>query len=122
MVDDTSAERPLSFPDVSTEEATSVGENTASLHGLIPDDGGAAVTDRGFYYSRHQYGSSAGTQVSAGSIGTGSFSYILTGLSPGRAYYFVAYATNSQGTTIGREKSFTTDQPDITGQIGTLIH
>ncbi len=106
-------------PTVTTNAATSVGETSATLNGNVTSNGGAAVSDKGFYYSTSTDPASSGTKISEGT-GTGSYSSALTALASGETYYFVAYATNIEGTSYGEVLSFTTDRPDITGQTGTL--
>jgi uncharacterized protein (TIGR02145 family) len=106
-------------PSVSTNAATSVEEYAATMNGEVTSDGGAAVSERGFYFGTSTDPASTGTLVPEGS-GTGSFSNTLSGLDASTTYYYVAYATNTEGTAFGSEMSFTTLKPDITGQTGTL--
>ncbi len=77
------------------------------MNGDITSNGGAAVSDRGFYYSTSTDPASTGTKISEGS-GTGTYSSTVSGLLAGTTYYFVAYATNSMGTAYGGEESFAT--------------
>jgi uncharacterized protein (TIGR02145 family) len=109
----------ITSPAVTTYSATSVEETSATLNGNVTGDGGGTVTDRGFWYGLTADPVSTGTKVTVGS-GMGSYTTTLTGLSSGDTYYFVAYATNSEGTGYGDEVRFTTGEPDITGQTGTL--
>ena len=93
-------------PSVTTNAASSVVVSSATLNGNVTSDGGATVTDRGFYFGTSSTATS-NPSYSAGS-GTGAFSLSRTGLSGSTTYYFAAYATNAAGTTIGGTSSFTT--------------
>lgn len=104
-----------SAPSVSTTAATSIGTTTATLNGEVTSDGGASVTDRGFYYSLTNPPS---TNVTSGT-GTGAFNTPLTGLSTAQTYYYRAYATNSVGTKYGDITSFTLTAPSGTPSVTT---
>ncbi len=97
---------PVSPPGVQTNDPTNIDKSSATLNGTILENGGAAITEYGFYW-----GTSATPTtkviVGAGNI-TGAISFILSGLNPGMTYYFKAYATNSADTGYGLVKSFTT--------------
>ncbi|MDO7875296.1 IPT/TIG domain-containing protein, partial [Hymenobacter sp. ASUV-10] len=99
----------LSAPSVTTNAATSVAYNRATLNGNVTSDGGFAVTERGFVYSTTIVAPdiSNGTQVVVGS-GTGAFSQAITGLNYNTTYFLRAYAINSLGTTYGSDIAFTT--------------
>ena len=96
-------------PTVTTAEVTDITGNTASSGGNVTDDGGVDVTARGVVW-----GESNGPTVESNvgktedGTGTGAFTSSLTGLTAGTTYYLKAYATNSQGTAYGEEKSFMT--------------
>ena len=92
---------------VTTNAATSVASTSALISGVITDDGGGAVTDRGIYWSAEPSPGPSGTKVSAGS-GNGNFSVTLSGLTPGKSYFVRSYAVNSAGTIYGNEITFTT--------------
>lgn len=94
-------------PTVATNNVTNVTSSSANCGGYISSDGGTAVTARGVCWSTSQNPTTSNSHTSNGS-GTGSFSSSITGLSSGTTYYVRAYATNSQGTSYGEQKSFTT--------------
>ena len=106
-------------PTVSTSSASSVTATTAILNGEVTVDGGATISERGFVYALTSddgtptLGEVDGTtvfkQTSSGT--TGSFNEVVSGLSPSSSYTYVAYATNSAGTTEGSVQTFTTDAP-----------
>jgi len=97
----------VSSPTVTSSAATSISATNAILNGNVTSDGGTTVLERGFCYK-----TSAGVTIAdnntivAGS--TGAFSTNLTTLSANQQYYFVAYATNSQGITLSAEQNFWT--------------
>lgn len=98
---------PISTPSVLTETATSIEKTFAILNGNVTGDGGADVTDKGFYYGASRDPETTGAMIQNGS-GTGGFSSIISDLSSGTTYYFVAYATNTAGMAYGDEYDFTT--------------
>lgn len=96
-------------PTVTTNDVTSITSNSAVCGGEVTDDGGASVTARGVCYSTSQNPTLSGQHTSDGN-GTGAFTSILTGLEENTTYYVRAYATNSEGTSYGAQKTFTTSQ------------
>jgi len=95
-------------PTVSTDSATDIGDDYATLNGEITSIGGGIITEYGFYYGTS---SSPSTKVRAGRTGIAegdSFSYDLTDLRADQRYYFRAYATNRYGISYGSVRSFTT--------------
>jgi hypothetical protein len=115
---------PATPPTVTNTAATGIGQNSATLGGDVTADGGAAVTDRGVWWSTSSP-AEAGTQVPMGS-GTGPFSQLVSGLPAGTQIFHKAYATNSAGTSLSGELSFTTlaglptvDTPTVTNITAT---
>lgn len=94
-------------PTVTTNNVTNVTSSSANCGGYVSSDGGYTVTARGVCWSTSQNPTTSNSHTSNGS-GTGSFSSSITGLSSSTTYYVRAYATNSQGTSYGVQKSFTT--------------
>lgn len=79
---------------------------------LIGWDGNASVTARGLLYADILPADDAAwlalaTTASAGT-GTGFFRCTINSLSPATEYFYRAFATNAQGTTLGEIESFTT--------------
>lgn len=101
------------FPVVITSDVSGIGENSASCGGEVTDENGSAVTARGVCWSTSSSPTISDSYTTDGS-GTGTFSSSLTGLSPLTTYYVRAYATNTEGTSYGTEKSFTTTYSGIT--------
>lgn len=96
-------------PTVTTTDVSSITSNSAVTGGNVTSDGGANVTARGVCYGTSQNPTISGQHTSDGN-GTGTFTSTLTGLSENTTYYVRAYATNSEGTSYGSQKTFTTQQ------------
>ncbi|MCP4123312.1 MAG: hypothetical protein GY751_16285 [Bacteroidetes bacterium] len=86
----------------------SVGTDMASIGGYVTLDGGTSVTSRGVCWDTTPNPTIENSHTKDGA-GTGIFTSSVTGLSPNTAYYMRVYATNSVGTSYGKENSFTTD-------------
>jgi hypothetical protein len=93
---------------VITSDVTSITNTTATCGGNVTSDGGADVTARGVVWSTSQNPTVSLTTKTSDGTGTGEFTSSITGLTPGTTYYVRAYATNSQGTAYGAQKTFTT--------------
>ena len=74
----------------------------------MQETGGAEVTARGVCWSTSENPTITDCHTTDGS-GTGSYTSNMTGLSARTVYYVRAYATNSEGTSYGSRKSFTTN-------------
>ena len=120
-VDNTSIEQQFTIsvgaktaPTTSTAAASNITATTATLNGHITSDGGATITARGFVYAISNadltIGATDVTNVVVSGT-TGVFEKDITGLTENTTYYYQAYATNSVGTTYGREQSFTASAP-----------
>ncbi len=96
-----------SEPTVETFNADNISTSSASLNGIIIDTGNLDITDSGFYL---------GTSTAYGIIDqkrpavttTIAFNYVVHNLIPGTTYHYQTYASNTLGTAIGSDKSFTT--------------
>lgn len=103
----TSCKKDKNGPSITTKAVTSVTSTTATTGGDITDDGGSAVTARGVCWGASANPTTADSKTTDGS-GTGSFTSVITGLTPGTLYHVRAYATNSDGTSYGSDLTFST--------------
>lgn len=97
-------------PVLTTDAATSIGTDTATLNAEITDDGGASITQHGFAWGTNSSlsgGDTATTTLGAGAEGV--FDEVRNSLTPATIYYFRAYAVNSEGTSTASILNFTTD-------------
>jgi len=110
----------VSIPTISNvlTPAATISSNSAVATCNISADGGTAVTERGFVWN------TTGTlpiigdnKIVVGSIGIGSFSTTLTGLTENKNYYIRAYAMNAQGIAY----SFSITQIKICNPV-TIVH
>ena len=106
----------VSLLTVTTNTVSSITTTSATCGGNVTTDGGATVTARGVCWSTSPNPTLADNHTTDGS-GTGAFTSSITGLAEGTTYYVRAYATNSQGTSYGTQRSFTTTSSS-TGQDG----
>lgn len=81
----------------SVTSSSSISGTTATIGGSISTDGGDAITARGVVYGLSANPTISDNKTSAGS-GIGTFSSIISGLTPGQTYYFRTFATNSIAT------------------------
>ena len=99
-------------PSVTTEDAGSIGTNSACINGNLASLGMASTVTVSF-----EYGTTKGgpyTLVAVGvKSGAEAFSANLNGLTPGTKYYFRAKAVGQGDPVYGEEKTFTT-APDVT--------
>ncbi len=107
-----------SIPSVTTSAATNITSTSATLNGIVTNDGGATVTERGFIYGDGSiYEGSVVSYASLESLvgcstvqcgsGTGSFTANITDYYEGSTVFYKAYATNSEGTAYGEVMWFT---------------
>lgn len=92
---------------LTADGATSITATSAVLNGTITDEhGGGNSVSWGFYYGLDtNYGNSVTIN---GSLGTGPFSAVVTGLAPGIVYHYQAWAINSTGGGTSFDSQFTT--------------
>jgi len=105
----------IGMPTVVTGDVTNRTATTADCSGNVTADGGAAVTARGVCWSTSENPSTSDSMTTDGT-GVGTYTSNITGLSPKTTYYIRAYATNSEGTAYGKQKTFTTkaQMPSVT--------
>ena len=84
----------------------------AEAGSAITQDGGCAILERGFCWSKNTNPTTANFKSASGS-GTGNFSTTLTNLIPNTTYYIRSYIINAVGTIYGEQQTFTTG--DATG-------
>jgi hypothetical protein len=98
---------PATIPILSTASVFDLTETTAKSGGNVTHDGGASITSRGVCWSNNANPSTSDSKTIDGS-GTGEYTSIITGLTPGVTYHVRAYALNSIGTSYGGDIAFTT--------------
>ncbi len=91
---------------VTTGSVTNITVTSATCSGIVTDDGGFSVTERGICWSKSHNPTINDSHVAGGS-GVGLFTCQMINLTPNTTYYVRAYATNSQGTAYGSNVSFT---------------
>lgn len=96
------------LPVVSTAFVDAASSGNATISGYVAESGGADVTQRGVAYATTYNPTIQDNTVLSGS-GTGEFTVVLSGLTPGVTYHARAFATNSEGTAYGNNVEFTTD-------------
>ncbi|MGO4817266.1 hypothetical protein [Flavobacterium sp. W22_SRS_FP1] len=97
---------------VTTNIATAITTNTASLGGTV--SGSSTVSVRGVCISTSQNPTTNNSKVTLGS-GLGNFSGNITGLISGTRYYVRAYAISASGTTYGNQITFITQSVNAGG-------
>ncbi len=100
---------PVMLPSLSTIPPLSVDSTNASSGGIITNDGGMPVTERGICWDTKPYPiSTLSTKLTDPGVGTGTYQSLLKGLLPGTKYYVRAYAVNTKGIAYGNMDSLKT--------------
>lgn len=98
---------PTNQPTVTTNTVSNISATSATCGGNVTSDGNSAVTTKGVCWSTSQNPTIANNKTNDGQ-GLGLFTSNITGLTSSTTYYVRAYATNSNGTSYGEQKSFKT--------------
>jgi ELWxxDGT repeat protein len=97
----------ITLPSLTTKAASDITTTTAISGGIITDNGGAKVTERGVCWSASPNPTIQDSKTTDG-MGIGSFTSYIAELSENTTYFVRAYSTNSVGTSYGNEVTFTT--------------
>jgi hypothetical protein len=114
-----SCKKEATPPVVTTAIVSNITQTTALAGGTVTDDGGAEVTVMGFCWSTSPNPTTS-SNTTGYLTGSGSFTSIITGLTPNTKYYVRAYATNSAGTSYGNEVTFNTNDIIKAATVPTL--
>jgi streptogramin lyase len=95
-------------PTVVTESATGVTATEAILHGTV-NPNGLATTDQFEYGLTTSYGSSTPSESAGSGVAAVAKGYVLTHLTPSTTYHFLLKGSSSEGTSKGKDVSFTTE-------------
>lgn len=96
-------------PSVLTASVTGVSYTSALCGGNVTFEGSSVTTARGVCWSTLQ-NPTISDSLTIDSCGLGNFTSQITGLQPDTRYYVRAYATNSEGTSYGGQRPFSTPQ------------
>lgn len=89
-------------PVVETSSVESYSSTNITVSGVVLQDNGAEVTEKGICWSTSSQDSTNNKKVPAGA-GLGSFTVEVKGFSVDTIYYLRAYAINAKGTAYGQE-------------------
>lgn len=102
---------------LTTTDASSITENSASSGGNVTADGGSTVTARGICWAITENPTTSDNTIPATGT-TGTFTSNISGLTANTTYFVRAYAINNTGTAYGNEISFTTTGGSSSGPTG----
>lgn len=97
----------IPMPEVSTNVVSDISYTTATCGGNVTSEGMTPVTARGVCWSTTT-NPTINDSLTVDSLGLGNYTSLITGLQPNTHYYVRAYATNSDGTVYGTQRSFST--------------
>ncbi len=105
--------RVSGVPDLASPTSASIAATTATLGATITATNGSAATASGVVFSPTATNANpqlngAGVSSAVSSTSTGTFTVNVSGLTPGTAYTYAAYATNNTGTGYSPTGTFTT--------------
>lgn len=95
-------------PDIENDGSSNVTTTSATLSMTISKDYGYSITDYGFYIGTSSALSKM-EKYSYGATSKGSKTVTITGLTPGKKYYYRAFAENLVGEEYSAAKNFTTN-------------
>jgi len=107
------------LPSITTIDPSAIKTTSVQSGGNITSDGGSPVTARGLCWSTSQLPTIANSHTNNGS-NTGAFISNLTGLTANTLYFVRAYATNTLGTSYGKQFNFVTSYGEVTDADGNI--
>jgi uncharacterized protein (TIGR02145 family) len=110
-----------SIPVIATNEVSNIKQTSVVCGGVISSDGNSLVTSKGLCWSNDS-NPNISDSITNNGLGAGSFSCTISGLVPSTTYYIRAYASNTNGTSYGTEKVFTTKKDTIHDIEGNVYH
>lgn len=99
----------LRTPTVTTSLISDIGPTSATAGGDVTKDGNTDIIVRGVCWDTKKNPDTEDSRTTDG-YGTGLFTSQITELTPNTLYYVRAYAINSEGTSYGKQITFTTSQ------------
>lgn len=110
-------------PMLGTTTVLNTTNTTATIGGMISDNGGVPILSKGVCWNSSGFGYNylmSTCTASTDSEVMGSFSSSIVGLNANTTYYVRAYATNSNGTSYGSVVTFTTAAGDLPPDMGGI--
>ncbi len=110
-------------PDVITSAVSFIGPTSATGGGKVTNDGNSVMIVRGVCWSTTKSPDLEDQRTTDG-YETGEFISSITGLEPNTLYHVRAYASNLEGTSYGKDLTFTTSPfgvPELTTKAVTGI-
>ena len=95
-------------PSLNTTQPSNVTATSCLAGGIVTDNGGDEVTERGVCWGTDPKPTITNDHVASNTSGMGGFSCQITGLLAGTTYYVRAYAVNSAGAGYGEALNFIT--------------
>ena len=95
-------------PNVQTKDAINPRATSVTLQGTNATEDLLGITERGFYFADHNKPDELLKHKVSASAGIGDFAVLVTGLTAETLYSFVAFAKNSETTSFGTTKTFST--------------
>jgi len=112
---------PVVDPNVSTLSYSGVTQSAATCGGNVISEGTYPVVSRGICYSSSNSVPTTSNSTATNGSGSGDYTCNLSGLISSTRYYYRAYATNSQNTTIyGSVSYFDTLASIVLPSVSTL--
>jgi len=113
-------DRHAKIPDLITTFEGIIDETSATSGGVILNDGGANIKERGVCWGTELNPDINTNQKTLEGTGIGEFSSLIIDLIPNTTYHIRAYATNAAGTAYGEDISFNTTPSVITSQVTSI--
>lgn len=93
---------------ITTDVPKSIGYTTVNLGGVVTNDGGGSVSERGLVVGENPTPTVLDLKFSALTAGLGAFTLFVTTLKENTKYYVRSFAVNEKGTSYGNTYNFTT--------------
>jgi hypothetical protein len=109
-------------PALEVKQETEVKHNSVTLNAKVSNDYGYPVSEKGFYYATTQEKLKEARfrkTVLSSLQGKGAYSVLLRHLQPNTTYYYLPFATNAEGTAIGRTVNHFTTAPAVAATVLT---